>query len=161
MSTIVVLCAAAVLIVLDQLLKVWVQTGLSGHASVTVIPGLLQFTYVENRGAAFGIFQGKTVLLSIVTFVVIAALIFAVVKRYFKHNLALWSMGLIIAGGLGNLIDRVFRGYVIDFLDISPLFSFPVFNFADCCVVVGTILYLVYMLFIEGKKGKSDRIEQV
>ena len=148
----IVLAVSAFLVAVDQLLKVWALQTLAGGPSILVIPGLLQFTYVENRGAAFGIFQGKTQLLSIVTGIVLAGIIVALVMGKFKHKLVLWSMGLIIAGGVGNLIDRVFRTFVVDYLDISPLFNFPVFNFADCCVVIGTGLLLVYLLFFEEKK---------
>ena len=73
----------------------------------------------------------------------------------FKSRLNLWSIGLIIAGGTGNLIDRIFRNFVVDYLDISPWFHFPVFNFADCCVVVGTILLMIYLLFFEDKEKKN------
>ena len=152
MTVSLILLSAAALVIVDQLLKIWVLGTLVGAPSVTLIPGLLQLTYVENRGAAFGIFQGKTQLLSIVTGIVLAGIIVALVMGKFKHKLVLWSMGLIISGGVGNLIDRVFRTFVVDYLDISPLFNFPVFNFADCCVVIGTGLLLVYLLFFEEKK---------
>lgn len=159
MTVAVVLCTSAVLVIIDQLIKTWVLHSLAGMPSVTVIPGFLQLTYVENRGAAFGIFQGRVGILSIVTLVVIVVAIVLLVRGKLKHKMLMWSVGLIIAGGLGNLIDRLFRTFVVDYLDISPLFHFPVFNFADCCVVIGTILLAVYLLFIDGKQKKEPKKE--
>ena len=152
--TAIVLIVSALLVLADQLIKLWVLAALPGAPSVTLIPGLLQLTYVENRGAAFGIFQGRVGLLSIVTLAVIAVAVWLLVSGKIRHKLAMWSVALIVAGGLGNLIDRIFRAFVVDYLDVSPLFHFPVFNFADCCVVVGTILLAVWLLFLEGRDKK-------
>lgn len=154
MTVLMVLLLSAALVIIDQLLKLWALNALVGVPSALVIPGLLQLTYVENRGAAFGIFQGRVPILSLVTGVVLTVILVALVLGKFKNKLVLWSMGLILAGGLGNLLDRIFRGFVVDYLDISPLFSFPVFNFADCCVVIGTGLLMIYLLFLEGKEPK-------
>lgn len=151
----IVLAVSAFLVAVDQLLKVWALQTLAGGPSILVIPGLLQFTYVENRGAAFGIFQGRVGLLSLFTLAVIVVALILLIRGRLRHPLLMWSVGLIIAGGVGNLIDRVFRSFVVDYIDISPLFSFPVFNFADCCVVIGTAMLAVYMLLIDGRK-KSD-----
>lgn len=149
-----VLGVSALLVLADQLIKLWMLANLAGNPPILLIPHLLQLTYVENRGMAFGMLQGRVGLLSIVTTLVLVAGVVVVVKGMLKHPLALWSVGLIIAGGAGNLIDRVFRSFVVDYLDISPLFSFPVFNLADCCVVIGTILLLLYVLFFEEKSKK-------
>lgn len=157
--TFIVLGVSALLVIIDQLLKLWVLDNLVGSPSVMLIPGLLQLTYVENRGAAFGIMQGKVGFLSIVTLVVIMIAIVAMLMGKFKNKLVIWSVGLIIAGGVGNLIDRMLRTFVVDYLDISPLFRFPVFNFADCCVVIGTGLLLIYLLFFEGKEKKGTQSE--
>ena len=139
--TAIVLIVSALLVLADQLIKLWVLAALPGAPSVTLIPGLLQLTYVENRGAAFGIFQGRVGLLSIVTLAVIAVAVWLLVSGKIRHKLAMWS-------------DRIFRAFVVDYLDVSPLFHFPVFNFADCCVVVGTILLAVWLLFLEGRDKK-------
>lgn len=154
---IIVLAVSTLLVGIDQLIKFWILEHLAGNPSVTLLPGLLQLTYVENRGAAFGIFQGRVGMLSVVTIAVIIGLLIALMMDIFKNRLCIWSMGLIIAGGVGNLIDRMWRGFVVDYLDISPLFRFPVFNFADCCVVIGTVLLLIYILFFED--GKKQQIQ--
>lgn len=153
-NAVVLLCAAG-LIAVDQILKAWMLELLSG-GPIMLIPGLLQLTYVENRGAAFGIFQGRVQILSIITAVVLIAAVVLLLMGKFKHPVELWSIGLIIAGGAGNLIDRIARGFVIDYLDISPLFSFPVFNLADCCVVVGTCVLAFYLIMIDGKEPKKS-----
>ncbi len=153
MIQLAVVASAAILTAIDQMLKIWILENLAGQPSRLLIPGLLQLTYVENRGAAFGIFQGKTGLLSVLTGIVLLAVLIAVLMGKFKNRFLLCCISLILAGGVGNLIDRVSRGFVVDYLDISPLFSFPVFNFADCCVVVGTILLLIYLLFFEGRQN--------
>lgn len=152
MTLTIVLAVTALLVVADQLMKLWVLDNLAGNPSRLVIPHLLQLTYVENRGAAFGILQGRIGILSIVTLAVVIVLLILLIRgKFSKTKLVTWCIALIIAGGLGNLIDRVVRGFVVDYLDISPLFTFPVFNLADCCVVIGTLLLMFYLLFLEGK----------
>lgn len=150
-----VLIAMVALVAIDQWLKIWMLQHLAtSGASIPLIPGLLQLTYVENRGAAFGIFQGKVAILSVLTGAVLVAILIALILGKFKSPLIHWSLCLILAGGFGNLFDRIFRGFVVDYLDISPLFQFPVFNFADCCVVIGTVLLLIYLFFFD--KGHHD-----
>ena len=159
MSNVVLLLISGALVALDQLFKFLVLRFLAGSPSIIVIPGLLQLTYVENRGAAFGIFQGQVGLLSLVTLAVLVALIFFLLRGSVHHSIGRWSLCLIIAGGFGNLIDRVFRRFVVDYLDITPLFSFPVFNFADCCVVCGSVLLVLYFLCFEGKGQQLSQEE--
>lgn len=95
--TAIVLIVSALLVLADQLIKLWVLAALPGAPSVTLIPGLLQLTYVENRGAAFGIFQGRVGLLSIVTLAVIAVAVWLLISGKIRHKLAMWSVGLIVA----------------------------------------------------------------
>lgn len=154
MTKLLALTVSAVLIVLDQLTKAWAMGNLA--ASIPVIPGLFYLTYVENRGAAFGIFQGKTTLLAIVSIVVLLVLLVAILSGRIKERFLIWAISLVLAGGFGNCIDRLARGFVVDYLDFSALFGFPVFNLADCCVVVGTFLILIYVIFLERKKPQSD-----
>lgn len=147
--------AAVVLVIIDQMLKVWAYSSLRLGENISVIPGLFSLTYVENRGAAFGIFQGRTGLLAVVTGIFLAVLLVLLLAGYFQDKLLSWSVALVIAGGGGNLIDRVVRGFVVDFLDFSALFHFPVFNFADCCVVVGAALMLISIFISESPKAQK------
>lgn len=158
----IVLTVIALLIAADQIIKIWVLHYLAGNPSQLVIPHLLQLTYVENRGAAFGILQGRAGILSISTLaIIIVLLVLLIRKKFHKNLLAMWCVALIIAGGAGNLIDRIFRGFVVDYLDISPLFHFPVFNLADCCVVIGTFLLMFYLFFLEGRQPKKKQAEDI
>lgn len=151
------LLLAGFLVVVDQVAKLKVLELLLPIGRHEVISGFFSLTYVENRGAAFGILQGRTQLLAIVTGIVLVALmVFLLVGK--MGNLALWAVTLILAGGTGNLIDRIYRGYVVDYLDFSALFGFPVFNFADCCVVVGTFLLLLSILLHDRTQAKAKQL---
>jgi len=113
---------------------------------------ILSFSLHKNTGAAFSSFMGKTTALAIVTAVTMALIIVYFHRQKHKHPLMTVAFGLIVGGGLGNLIDRVFQGYVTDFIMLFP-FSF-IFNFADICVVFGAALFIVYYLFVDGKYMK-------
>ena len=144
------LVVAAVLVGLDQWVKAWAYTSL--NESIAVIPGVFYLTYLENTGAAFGLFQGRAFVLGIVSIAILAAVLYLLLSGRAGGRAILWGLSLILAGGVGNLIDRLARGFVIDYLDFSALFGFPIFNLADCFVVVGTVLMMVHILFVEGKK---------
>ena len=135
------LVIGAVIVIIDQVIKYFISTGLKPIGEYTVIENLFALRYVENRGVAFGMFQGMFWFFSVMTVVFIGIFIYMIVKRIFKGRLFYISSALIIGGGIGNLIDRVFRGYVIDYLSFS--FFSPVFNFADCCVTIGAVLMII------------------
>lgn len=158
----IVLAFSFVLIGLDQLFKWLAQEYLAKLPELTlpVISDIFHLTYLENRGAAFGIFNGKAFFLIGLTGAILLGLLILLLSGRIKKPFLVWTGGLILAGGVGNLIDRIFRGYVIDYLDFRVI-QFAVFNLADCCVVVGTILVLVYLLFFDQKKtddGKTGEI---
>ena len=153
-SKILVLLGAVGLIGLDQLFTWLAVRYLSGVSTHPLIEGVFHLTYVENRGAAFGILDGKGIFLILLTAAVLIALIVLLFMGKFHHPLLLTAITLFLGGGIGNLIDRIFRHYVVDFLDFR-LINFAVFNFADCCVVVGTILLFVYVLFFMDKNKKE------
>ena len=155
--TYIALATALGLIGLDQLIKIIVDANMTVSQSIPVIQDVLHLTYVQNEGAAFGIFQGQRWILVGVTSVVILAGIYLLAAKKLKSRFLIWSVALVIAGGVGNLIDRIFRHFVIDYIEVR-LINFAVFNFADCCVVVGTIMIICYLLFgelWEKKKTKS------
>jgi signal peptidase II len=132
----------------DQIAKYAARARLTDRV-VTLIPGCFELTYLENRGAAFGIFQSKRFILIGLTSIVILALIIYMLKRKPAKPWIRVSLILIIGGAIGNLIDRVANGYVVDYLHfyVRNVFDFPVFNFADICVVTGTILLAAELLF--------------
>ena len=153
--SILILLLIAVLTAVDQFIKMTVITNLKPIGSVTCIPGLLEFRYLENNGAAFGFFAGLSWLLIILTIGLMAALL-VFLFRYKHHTwMSRTSCVLIIAGGIGNLIDRFIFGYVVDYIHV--LFFPYVFNFADCCVVVGAILFAVWYLFFKDKKEAAGK----
>ena len=156
MSFIVCLVISSAVFVFDQLSKLWVLNTIKPISTISVIPGLLSFTYVENTGAAFGIFEGQKWLLIFIVFAVLAAALWALYTNKVSGKLERLCVSFIIAGGLGNVVDRIRYGFVVDFLDINELFSYPMFNVADCFVVVGAILLVIATLFEDNKKKKLE-----
>ncbi len=138
------LIIAAVLLAVDQVIKYFVLRDLRPVGSVTVIRGLLELSYLENKGAAFGLFQNSiwlVVLITVTAFVGITAALF----RYKKHTFFSYAASaLLIAGGAGNLVDRLLYGFVVDFIHV--MFFDYVFNFADCCITVGAVLFVIHVL---------------
>lgn len=145
---------AALLIALDQWSKQWIVQNLALHETRRFLPGLLDLTYTRNFGAAWSSLWGARWLLIIVTAVGMGALLWLLVKIV-RHPLGVWALTLVIAGGIGNLIDRVRLGYVVDMLDCAFI-DFPVFNAADCCVVIGTILGVIYYCWIYEKEDAKN-----
>lgn len=155
------LLLAALLVTGDQLIKLWAQQVLKPLGSISLIQGVLSLTYHENFGAAWGILQGQRWLLLVVTGVVIAALLAALVMGKLQGRLLKTSVALIVAGGLGNLLDRALHtgGFVVDYIYFE-IIDYPVFNLADICVCIGTFLLAFYILFLEGKeKGPAGPAE--
>ena len=147
-----------VLAIADQIIKFFVSTNLKEIGSVSVIDNLLSFTYVKNNGVAFGSFAGNRWIFVVLTTALIAAILIYMFKKKPKSKLFYASVALVVGGGIGNLIDRIFYGYVIDYISLS--FFPPVCNFADYCITVGTVLLMVYVLFFSevGKKElKNDK----
>lgn len=152
--------AAAGLVVVDQITKILTRALIPLGEQITLIPGLVGLTYVQNTGAAFSSFSGGTQLLALVSLVMTALLGVAIAKSWLKHPFAQWSMAVVMAGAFGNFIDRAFIGYVTDMVD-TLFMTFAVYNFADICVVLGVIALAVYIIFFyekyEGKKApKTD-----
>lgn len=150
--------AIAALIAVDQLTKFWVLSRLSTVGSMPVIGNFIKFTYAENRGAAFSILQGKRIFLIAVPAVLSLACIVVIISRRIESVLGNISLALIAAGGIGNLIDRCIRGYVVDFIDFNVI-HFAIFNVADSCVTIGVVLFLIFALTSESnhkRRSKSD-----
>lgn len=146
----------SVIVIIDQLIKKWVVFSIKPIASVSIIKGILNFTYVENYGAAYSLFQNKRWFLIILTSVLLIGIMYYIFSKKTTDKTVIICSSMIIGGGIGNLIDRVLMGYVVDFIDVTPLFNFPVFNFADCCVVVGVAIFIVYLMFFENKVNKKE-----
>ena len=158
MSAFIALIAAAVLAALDQLTKYLIVNSYSFGESVEIIPGLVDFTYIHNNGAAFGMLQDKSWILLSVSSIVILLCVALLFKKSLNSKLLTSAITLVMAGGIGNLIDRIFNnGSVIDFIDVQFI-DFPVFNFADCCVTIGAgliILDFIRELVNDFKKSRK------
>lgn len=146
------------LVVLDQFTKVLALQNLKGQEPITIIPDVFQLLYVENRGAAFGILQNKQWVFLIITAIVLAALIWALPRmsrerHFLPLKLCLCFIG---AGAVGNMIDRIFRGYVVDFFYFK-LIDFPVFNVADIYVTTSAIVLIFLIVFLY-KEEDFDRL---
>lgn len=163
MLQILTVFAIAVLVSLDQLIKYFAVQFLEPIGSYPVFDRVLQFSYVENTGAAFGSFSKYTVLLSVFTGIVLLCGFVYLLTGKRKEKIIYIVGVMILSGGLGNLIDRVCRGFVVDY--IEPLFiNFAVFNFADMLVCVGAgilIAWLIYGMVRDARHSKAtDRTEQ-
>lgn len=143
------------LIAMDQLSKLWVLANLKESGPMEIIPDFFQLLYVENRGAAFGILQDGRPLFIVITLAVIGALIYALYGK--KHDLdrvMQSALVLILAGAIGNFIDRLRLHYVVDFLSFNFFgHPFAVFNLADAMIVVGTVLLIVQLFLKEEQKS--------
>ena len=145
------------LVALDQLVKYLVLTYIPLGGHVPFIPYLVELTYVQNTGAAFSLFSQHTWLLTLTSLVMSLVLAAALWKNFFRHPLGKVTLTLLLAGAVGNLIDRAFRGFVVDMFNLLFM-NFAVFNVADICVVVGGIAAALYYLFLAGKlePGRGD-----
>ena len=152
------LLLTAVIIILDQGTKIWAARSLRAEPLV-LIPGALELTYLENRGAVWGVMQGWRIVFLIATLVFLAVLVwFYGKKRKQMGVLTRIILSLLFAGAVGNLIDRVFLGYVRDMIYVS-LINFPVFNVADSAITVAAALLVIETFFIKGRATTFDLME--
>ena len=150
---------ALALLVLDQWSKAWITANLPLGETLDFLPGIVELRTVHNYGAAWSSFSGMRWLLVTVTGCIVLAVLFLLVRRIVRRPLGVCACCLIVSGGLGNIIDRVRLGYVVDMLHLEFWPSYPVFNVADICVVCGAVLGAVYYLWFYEKydqKGKPN-----
>lgn len=159
MTIAITLAVVALLTGIDQLTKYLVLTNIKPVNAVPVIDKVIQFRYVENTGAAFSILSDKTWVLSLITGIMIVLAFVYLFLGKADNKLQYVSLVLIISGGIGNLIDRVFRGYVIDFIEYLFM-EYAVFNFADILVTIGAVLLVISVLFIKPSKGEGESLGQ-
>ena len=160
MMTYISLAAAVLLVGIDRLTKWLASTYVKPNSSINLISfegrEWLNLTYEENTGAAFSILRDKQLFLIILTSIIILGVIILMITKRVKKPVYIWSFALIVAGGVGNLIDRIAYGYVIDFVDVR-IIKFAVFNFADICAVVGTVMLIVFYIIDEVKTSKLKK----
>lgn len=139
----------ALLVAIDQGTKLWALQSLKPIHNMTLVEGFMDLTFVENRGVAFGMFAGQRWFILLLTGAIVGVLV------YYYRNMPCtkeygWVRGallLVLGGAIGNIIDRIFRGYVVDFFEFT-FFEWPVFNVADIYVVAGVILLMFLILFV-------------
>ena len=146
---------AAVLVAADQVVKYLVRTYIPLGTSVPFLPGLVDLTYVQNTGAAFSILSDHTWVLTLISAVVSVVIAAALLRGVVRHPFGVTSLTVVLAGAVGNLIDRALFGFVTDMFDLQFM-TFAVFNVADICVVCGGIAFCVYFLFYYDKLEKKE-----
>lgn len=171
MTYLIALAVSAALVVIDQLSKNYIAAHFAVGQSQPVIDGVFHITYVQNRGAAFGIFQNQPWIFLSITTIVMLVCVSLLIKKTFHSRMMHWALFLVLAGGAGNMIDRLFRvdedggRYVVDFLE-ARFIDFPVFNIADICVVVGAALIVLYFVidtiqdFRRARRQKVPALEE-
>ena len=146
-------CAVMMLLIIafDQVTKILATEYLKGKEPVSFIKGVVRFNYAENTGMAFSLFSGARWVFVALTLVACAAALWYIFSNRCKPLWLYWSIAVVASGGIGNLIDRTFYGYVVDF--IEPVFiDFAIFNIADCAVTLGAVSLIAYLVFDAFKK---------
>lgn len=142
------------LVLLDQLVKYLVKTNIPLGSSVPFLPSILSLAHIHNTGAAFSMLSGARWFFVILTVAFVIFGMWVLLTGRLRHSLGKWSWVLVLAGAVGNLIDRCLYGYVVDMFEVQFM-HFAIFNVADIFVVVGGILFCIYYLFLHDKK-KED-----
>ena len=157
MQYILMALLVAAVTVADQITKWLVVENIPLHGQVDAIPGLFHFTYVQNTGAAFSSFQGMQWLFALVFLAFTVAIIWEFSKKRLPFtDFERWLMVAVYAGGLGNMIDRVRLGYVVDMIAVDFM-NFAVFNVADCFITCGCIMLLVHLAFFNRAFWKEEK----
>ena len=146
-------------VVADQALKLWTVANLGLYESAPLLPGIVELMYIQNTGGGFSILTGHTWFLTAVTIVLMLIVAGLLVKKVYPHPLAMWTLTCVLSGGIGNLIDRVRLGYVVDMFNLQFM-NYPVFNIADILVVVGAIGFAAYYLLLDDKVQKMKAEEK-
>lgn len=144
------------LVALDQIIKLFVVEYLEPIGTLPLVEGFLQLHYAENTGAAFSSMSGHTDLLSIFTIIIIVIGIILLTTKRIKFGVEYVCTAIMISGGIGNLIDRLYRGFVVDF--IEPLFiDFAIFNFADILITCSAVVLCVWMFYDAYRASKKEK----
>jgi len=153
--TIIYFAIVSLVVFLDQLTKYLAIEYLKPIPTFPIINGVIHFTYVENKGAAFGMFSNNRWVFMVISVVaILGILIYSMIEMKKLSPLTFFSFALIVGGGIGNMIDRTISGFVVDFIDFR-LINFAVFNVADSFVTIGAFALLVLIIFVEFKNGKK------
>jgi len=156
-----IVCTA--IVIADQWFKSWVVLNIEPGTWRAFLPGILRLTHTQNSGAAFSMLQNMRWLFVVITVAFVITVIWAYINKRVTYPFGLWSLTALTAGAVGNFIDRLRFGHVVDMFE-TEFMNFAVFNIADCFITVGGILFCIYLLFFyekkelgnSPKKGKDD-----
>ncbi len=158
MSFVLAIITAVLFLAADQLSKYYINATFALAETKPAVDGLFDFTYIHNKGGAWGMLNGYTWLLLALTVLAMLVCIAMLIKSGKNNKLLFWSISLILSGGLGNMIDRIFRdGNVVDFIHLQFI-DFPIFNIADCAVVIGAVLLIIHFI-IDFKSSSKEQSE--
>jgi signal peptidase II len=143
------------LLITDYVVKYFIRTKMQVGDSITVIKGFFRISYVQNKGAVFGILQNNVIVFSVLTVIAIAIIVALFATKKITNNFYAFSLLLILSGAVGNFLDRIFLGYVVDMIDFYGIWPF-VFNIADCCVVIGVLIIIFYEILGLFTKKSED-----
>ena len=146
---------AALIVLLDQVTKYLTVANIPLGTAVPAVPGLFQLTYVQNTGMAFSMLEGGRWFFLVMTAAAFVLMAVALKKKWITHPTGLWALASIAGGAVGNLIDRIRLGYVIDMIEVTFM-DFAVFNVADSFVVCGAVLLVIYAFFFDKPKGGKN-----
>ena len=144
------------MVLTDQLIKYFVDLYLKPVSVKMLIPGFLQLHYFENDGAMMGFMSGKTELMTLASVICMVGILAVILSGKFKFGVDYVCLVFMAAGGFGNIIDRIFRGYVIDYIEVLFV-DFYIFNFADCLVTCSAFMLIFYEIYSVYKEYKSKK----
>mgnify|MGYP000700255267 CR=1 FL=1 len=144
---VIYLILSLLLIAADQVMKMWIFSNFALHTGQELLPGIVKLFYIQNTGAAWGILAGQQFVFYLITAFGVSAILYLMFQERGKSKFALTTYSLLLAGALGNFIDRVLHGEVVDFIDTYILgYDFPIFNVADSSLTIGVILIIIALL---------------
>ena len=147
------------MIAIDQVIKYFVDLYLKPVTVKMLIPGFLQLHYFENDGAMMGFMSGKTEVMTIASVICMIAILVVILSGKMKFGIDYLCLVFMAAGGFGNIIDRIFRGYVIDYIEVLFV-DFYIFNFADCLVTCAAFIIIFYEIYATYKEYKSKKVKK-
>ena len=150
------LLLAVIIVAADRLTKNWAVLNLRGRGTVDFVPGILNLYYAENTGAAFSMLRNQRWLFIGVSIIAVIVIIYIILFKKIKSVWGLLPLSLVLGGAIGNLIDRIFKGYVVDMFEFAFV-RFAIFNIADIFVTVGGVMFCIYYLYSETVKMKESQ----
>lgn len=147
------------IVIADQLSKYFIVQNMELYSSKPFIPGVLSLYHTQNTGAAFSMFSDNRWVFMVVSAISMIIIVYLLYKEYHRHILLNVALAMVLGGGIGNMIDRIFLGYVVDFFHVD-FFEFAIFNVADSFITVGAVLLAVYVIFFDSKVEQRIKAEK-